>query len=135
MIRYDGLAVRPLRESRTVWRVPEAVRHARRLTRRTLRSWGAGEEADAALLVVSGLVTNALVHAEGRVRLDLTLVHDRLRIAVADGSPRTPAKPADIGWEATGGRGILLFEAVSTAWGALPVSGGEQVRSELSPAR
>ncbi|WP_437100603.1 hypothetical protein [Streptomyces sp. enrichment culture] len=27
LMRYDGMAVRPLRESRTVWRVPEAVRH------------------------------------------------------------------------------------------------------------
>ncbi|MEW2295045.1 SpoIIE family protein phosphatase [Streptomyces sp. NPDC006743] len=131
LVRYDGLAVRPLRESWTVRRVPEAVRHARRFTRRTLRSWGVGEDADAALLVVSELVTNALVHTEGPVRLDLTLVHHRLRIAVADASPRTPVKPTNIGWEATGGRGILLVEAVSTAWGALPVSGGKQVWSEL----
>nr|BFD81091.1 SpoIIE family protein phosphatase [Streptomyces sp. Xyl84] len=131
LVRYDGLAVRPLRESWTVWRVPEAVRHARRFTRRTLRSWGVGEDADAALLVVSELVTNALVHTEGPVRLDLTLAHHRLRIAVADASPRTPVKPTDIGWAATGGRGILLVEAVSTAWGALPVSGGKQVWSEL----
>ncbi|WP_345141388.1 SpoIIE family protein phosphatase [Streptomyces mexicanus] len=131
LMRYDGLAVRPLRESWTVWRVPEAVSHARRFTRRTLRSWGVGEEIDAALLVVSELVTNALVHTEGRVRLDLGLVNHRLRIAVADASPRTPAKPTSIGWEATGGRGILLVEAVSACWGTLPVSGGKQVWSEL----
>ncbi|MGX4687930.1 SpoIIE family protein phosphatase [Streptomyces sp. JNUCC 63] len=135
LMRYDGMAVRPLRESWTVWRVPEAVRHARRFTRRTLRSWGVTEDADAALLVVSELVTNALVHTGGQVRLDLTLVDRRLRIAVADGSPRTPVKPAGIGWEATGGRGILLVEAVSAAWGALPVSGGKQVWSEMMLGR
>ncbi|MES4891877.1 SpoIIE family protein phosphatase [Streptomyces sp. NPDC096012] len=134
LTRYDGMAVRPLRESWTVWRVPEAVRHARRFTRRTLRAWGVAQGTlDAALLVVSELVTNALVHTGGPVRLDMSLVHHRLRLAVADSSPRSPVKPAGIGWEATGGRGILLVEAVSAAWGTIPVSGGKQVWADLVP--
>ncbi|MEU9211404.1 SpoIIE family protein phosphatase [Streptomyces sp. NPDC048415] len=131
LMRYDGMALRPLRESWTVWRVPEAVRHARRFTHRTLRAWGVGDHADAVLLIVSELVTNALVHTDGQVRLDLTLINHRLRIAVADNSPRTPIKPTSIGWEATGGRGILLVEAMSAAWGTVPVSGGKQVWSEI----
>ncbi|MFI6345520.1 SpoIIE family protein phosphatase [Streptomyces sp. NPDC050560] len=131
LMRYDGLAIRPERESWTIWRVPEAPRHARRFTRRTLRAWGVTQEVDTALLVVSELVTNALVHTEGPVRLDLTLINDRLRVAVGDSSPRTPVKPTNIGWAATGGRGILLVEAVSAAWGTLPVSGGKQVWSEI----
>ena len=130
-MRYDGMARRPLRESWTIWRVPEAVRHARRFTKRTLRSWGVDDEVDAVLLVVSELVTNALVHTGGQVRLDLTLINHRLRIAVADNSPRSPFKPTSIGWEATGGRGILLVEAMSAAWGTVPVSGGKQVWSEI----
>ncbi|MFF9209103.1 MULTISPECIES: SpoIIE family protein phosphatase [unclassified Streptomyces] len=136
LLRYDGMASRPLRESWTVWRVPQAVGHARRFARRSLRSWGVpSSDADAALLVVSELVTNALVHTEGQVRLSLTLVNHRLRIAVTDASPRTPVKPTSIGWEATGGRGILLVEAVSDAWGTVPVSGGKQVWSEIDLAR
>ncbi|MFB8247124.1 SpoIIE family protein phosphatase [Streptomyces sp. NPDC055952] len=135
LLRYDGMDVRPLRESWTVWRVPQAVGHARRFARRTLRSWGVAGDHDAALLVVSELVTNALVHTDGQVRMDLTLVNDRLRIAVADASPRTPARPRSIGWEATGGRGILLVEAVSAGWGTLPVSGGKQVWAELPVGR
>ncbi|MFF7236108.1 SpoIIE family protein phosphatase [Streptomyces collinus] len=134
LMRYDGMAVRPLRESWTVWRVPEAVRHARRFTRRTLRTWGVERDTlDAALLIVSELVTNALVHTEGQVRLDLSMVSHRLRLAVADGSPRSPVKPTSIGWEATGGRGILLVEAVSATWGTVPVSGGKQVWADLVP--
>ncbi|MFF4545012.1 SpoIIE family protein phosphatase [Streptomyces sp. NPDC001435] len=133
LMRYDGLAVRPLRESWTVWRVPEAARHARRFTKRTMRTWGVpADDLDTVLLVVSELVTNALVHTDGQVRLDLTLVNHRLRVAVADASPRTPMKPTNIGWEATGGRGILLVEAVSVAWGTLPVSGGKQVWSDIA---
>ncbi|CAM5301523.1 SpoIIE family protein phosphatase [Streptomyces pilosus] len=131
LMRYDGMTALPLRESWTVWRVPQAVGHARRFTRRTLRSWGVSEDVDAALLAVSELVTNALVHTDGQVRLDLTLVGDRLRLAVADASPRSPVKPTSIGWEATGGRGILLVEAVSAGWGTLPVSGGKQVWAEF----
>ncbi|WP_404196992.1 SpoIIE family protein phosphatase [Streptomyces tauricus] len=131
LMRYDGLDLRPLRESWTVWRVPEAVRHARRFTRRALRGWGVRDEPDAVLLVVSELVTNALVHTEGQVRLDLTLINNRMRVAVVDASPRSPIKPTSIGWEATGGRGILLVEALSATWGTVPVSGGKQVWAEL----
>lgn len=131
LLRYDGMDLRPLRESWTVWRVPQAVGHARRFARRTLRSWGVTVDYDAALLVVSELVTNALVHTDGKVRMDLTLVNNRLRIAIADASPRSPVRPASIGWEATGGRGILLVEALAATWGTLPVSGGKQVWAEL----
>ncbi|MGW0883555.1 SpoIIE family protein phosphatase [Streptomyces sp. NPDC002671] len=134
LMRYDGMAVRPLRETWTVWRVPQAVGHARRFTRRTLRAWGVSPDTlDTALLVVSELVTNALVHTDGQVRLDLSLVNHRLRLAVADTSPRSPVKPTNIGWEATGGRGILLVEAVSAAWGTVPVSGGKLVWADLVP--
>ncbi|MBU6531278.1 SpoIIE family protein phosphatase [Streptomyces sp. NPDC057245] len=133
LVRYDGMALRPLRESWSVWRLPEAVRHARRFTRRTLRSWDVADDTiDGVLLIVSELVTNALVHTDGQVRLDLALIGARLRAAVADASPRTPVKPTSIGWEATGGRGILLVEAMSATWGTLPVSGGKQVWSEIA---
>ncbi|BBC38897.1 PAS/PAC sensor protein [Streptomyces graminofaciens] len=131
LTRYDGMALRPRRENWTVWRVPQAVGQARRYTRRVLRAWGIEAEADSVLLVVSELVTNALVHTDGRVRLDLTLFNNRLRVSVTDASPRTPAKPTDIGWEATGGRGLLLVEAMSTTWGTVPVSGGKQVWAEI----
>ncbi|AXI80434.1 SpoIIE family protein phosphatase [Peterkaempfera bronchialis] len=132
LLRYDGMGSLPVRSGWTVWRLPEAVSHARRFVARTLASWGLAEERDTALLVVSELVTNALVHTQGPVRLDLTHVADRLRIAVTDASPRSPFKPTGIGWEATGGRGILLVEAVSAAFGSLPMGGGKQVWSELA---
>lgn len=131
LVRYDGMEHRPQRETWTVWRVPQAVGHARRFTRRTLRTWGVDFETDAILLVVSELVTNALVHTDGQVRLDLTLFDGRLRVAVADNSPRTPVRPTSIGWEATGGRGILLVETMSGEWGTVPVSGGKQVWADL----
>lgn len=131
LVRYDGMPSRPIRAGWAVWRLPDAVMHARRFTARTLRTWKIGDAADPVLLIVSELVTNALVHTRGEVRLDLTLAGDRLRVAVTDASPRAPAKPVIADWEATGGRGILLVEAMSAAWGTVPVSGGKQVWSEL----
>ncbi|WP_432145697.1 SpoIIE family protein phosphatase [Streptomyces sp. bgisy084] len=132
VLRYDGMRVRPTRVRWTVWRLPDAVMHARRFTGRTLRSWGVTAEQDVALLVVSELVTNAIAHTQGEVRLDLTLAADRLRIGVNDASPRAPVKPASVDWESTGGRGLLLVEAMSASWGSVPLSGGKQVWSEIT---
>ncbi|ALC19218.1 SpoIIE family protein phosphatase [Streptomyces pristinaespiralis] len=131
LLRYDGSRVRPLRTHWTVWRLTNAVLHARRFAARTLRSWGVAEEVDIALLVVSELVTNAIAHTQGEVGLDLTLSSDRLRIAVNDTSPRSPVIPADLDWEATGGRGLLIVEATTASWGSLPLSGGKQVWAEI----
>jgi PAS domain-containing protein/anti-sigma regulatory factor (Ser/Thr protein kinase) len=136
LMRYDGMKTRPIRAGWVVWRLPDAVMHARRFTARTLRRWKVDEAADAVLLVVSELVTNALVHTQGAVRLDLVLRGDRVRVSVSDSSPRAPAKPVVVDWEATGGRGLLLVEAMSEAFGSVPVAGGKQVWSEVVvPAR
>lgn len=131
LLRYDGMKIRPVRAGWVVWRLPDAVMHARRFTARTLRSWRVGEEADAVLLIVSELVTNALVHTQGPVRVELTHAGDRVRVAVSDSSPRAPAKPVIVDWEATGGRGLFLVEAMSASWGTVPVGGGKQVWSEI----
>ncbi len=131
LLRYDGLRARPLRAGWAVWRLPDAVMHARRFTARTLRSWNVTQQTDSVLLIVSELVTNALVHTQGEVRLDLTLAGERLRVAVSDSSPRAPVKPTSVDWEVTGGRGLLLVEAVSSSWGAVPLSGGKQVWGEV----
>ncbi|SMQ19591.1 Serine phosphatase RsbU, regulator of sigma subunit [Streptomyces sp. Ag82_O1-12] len=135
LLRYDGMRVRPVRAGWVVWRLPDAVMHARRFSARTLRSWGIAAEADTVLLVVSELVTNALVHTQGAVRVELTLAADRLRVTVNDSSPRAPAKPVVVDWESTGGRGLFLVEAVSAAWGSVPVGGGKQVWSEIVVTR
>lgn len=131
LLRYDGQGDRPRRSHWTVWRLPDAVLHARRFTARTLRSWGVVDQLDEALLVVSELVTNAIAHTQGEVGMDLTLSEDRLRIAVNDASPRSPVKPLWVSWESTGGRGLLIVDAVTAAWGSVPLSGGKQVWAEI----
>jgi serine phosphatase RsbU (regulator of sigma subunit)/anti-sigma regulatory factor (Ser/Thr protein kinase) len=131
LLRYDGMKSRPIRAGWAVWRLPDAVMHARRFTARTLRRWKVEEVSDAVLLVVSELVTNALVHTQGPVRIDLMLRGDRVRVSVSDSSPRAPAKPVIVDWESTGGRGLLLVEAMAESFGTVPVAGGKQVWSEI----
>ncbi|MEU2284499.1 SpoIIE family protein phosphatase [Streptomyces sp. NPDC013178] len=131
LLRYDGMKTRPIKAGWAVWRLPDAVMHARRFTARTLRRWQVQEAADAVLLVVSELVTNALVHTQGPVRIDLMLRAGRVRVCVSDSSPRAPAKPVIVDWESTGGRGLMLVEAMSESFGSMPVAGGKQVWSEI----
>ncbi|MER6077862.1 SpoIIE family protein phosphatase [Streptomyces sp. NPDC001833] len=135
LLRYDGMKTRPVRSGWLVWRLPDAVMHARRFTARTLRRWKVEEAADPVLLVVSELVTNALVHTQGPVSLDLVLREDRVRVCVSDSSPRAPAKPVIVDWESTGGRGLLLVESMSESFGTVPVAGGKQVCSEIAVPR
>lgn len=114
---------------------PGSVAQARRLTRSRLSGWAVCEDAcDAATLVVSELVTNAIVHAAGqRVVCELQDVGDLVRIAVCDegcapGEPRpSPRRPDE-----EHGRGLLLVAAVSRAWGAQDTGPGLLVWAEIA---
>ncbi|MFJ8076898.1 ATP-binding protein [Streptomyces sp. NPDC096176] len=97
----------------------EQVSRARKLTSARLESWGVeGDPHDTALLVVSELFTNAIVHTGGHlVACELLSGADRLRITVQD-QGTTPTGPQVCrGAEGERGRGLLLVETVSCAWG------------------
>lgn len=103
---------------------------ARTLVRELLEGWPASLVDDAQLLV-SELVTNAVLHAHTGVTLGLRVGAGRLRVEVADGSldrPR-PRHPAD---DAVTGRGLLLVDALSSAWGAELREGGKVVWFEVA---
>lgn len=100
---------------------PGSPAQARRLTRARLTHWSVGEDTcDSAALVVTELVTNAIVHtASRRVVCELHDGDDLVRIAVRDegcapGEPHpSPQRP-----EEEHGRGLLLVEALCHSWGA-----------------
>lgn len=99
---------------------PESVAGARQLTRARLAEWRlSGDVYDAAVLIVSELVTNAVVHtASARVVCELRCSDSRLRISVQDqghqpGGPRLSLQADD-----EHGRGLLLVDSMSAAWGS-----------------
>lgn len=70
-----------------------------------------------AQLLVSELVTNAVRHGAPPIELHVCCAGgDRLEIRVRDSDPRTPA-PRSADEDAEGGRGLLLVDLVSDAWG------------------
>ncbi|WP_234338177.1 ATP-binding protein [Streptomyces sp. NRRL F-5727] len=97
----------------------ESVSRARHLTEERLILWGCGPEIrDTAALVVSELVTNAVLHtASSRIVCEVREGAEALRIAVRDeGGPAGP-RIRDCGADERG-RGLLIVDALCAAWGA-----------------
>ncbi|MGC8470907.1 MAG: response regulator [Acidimicrobiales bacterium] len=92
--------------------------------------WGRSAAADAAAIVVSELVANALVHVQSGCELTVGLRGDVLRIAVVDhggGMPDVQRARTDDDH----GRGLLLVNILCTAWGTEPHDDGKSVWAEL----
>ncbi len=70
----------------------------------------------AAKLIVTELVTNAVLHARSEVTVTVGLENDTLRLSVRDCSRRRPsARAYDL--EAATGRGLALVDRLSSSWG------------------
>lgn len=87
-------------------------------------------ETQVLVLLVSELVTNAVVHARPPVHLSIDIDRWRTRIEVSDAVGRVPhARSADRG--APGGRGLALVETLATQWGTTMSDDGKSVWFEL----
>jgi anti-sigma regulatory factor (Ser/Thr protein kinase) len=82
------------------------------------------------MLLVSELVTNACVHGAEPVRVRLDVDQGRVRVEVEDGSPMMPEVQRPDG-RSTIGRGLLIVESLSRAWGAERVGAGKVVWAEV----
>ncbi|MFE9921106.1 ATP-binding protein [Streptomyces sp. NPDC005774] len=107
---------------------------ARRRVARLVAEWGQPDLAGDVALVVSELMTNALLHGSvpGRlVRVRVTLDRNTLRVEVSD--PRGERLPSPRPTGSTDdqyGRGLLLVDALSTRWGWEPRTVGKTVYAE-----
>ncbi|MER5758972.1 SpoIIE family protein phosphatase [Streptomyces sp. NPDC002082] len=107
---------------------PERVAGVRQQIRELLHDWADPEQVDAAVLMVSEMVTNVLVHTDGDALLMAEAVGElgsrRLRVEVADGSDELPHKrhPGEM---ASSGRGVLLLEMLADDWGVDPRGEGK----------
>jgi anti-sigma regulatory factor (Ser/Thr protein kinase) len=112
-----------------------SVAAARRLVRGELAHAEVPDEradfVDTASLLVSELVTNAIVHARTDVEVRLVTDHHMLRAEVSDGNPTFPSPRRPIGLAGTG-RGLLMMDQVASRWGVLPSGSGKTVWFELT---
>ncbi|MFJ8004121.1 ATP-binding protein [Streptomyces fagopyri] len=114
---------------------------ARDFARQALHAWGwlpaAGADRRAAaedvLLVVSELVTNACLHAEGPEELRISCDNKVLRVEVSDRgagqpAPRTPHRAGR-----PGGHGMFIVQRLCLDWGVVRAPGvaGKTVWAEL----
>jgi anti-sigma regulatory factor (Ser/Thr protein kinase) len=99
---------------------------ARRFVADTLTAWDRGRDLDTALLLVSELVTNSVVHAETEVGLTLRGEGSQIRVEVADHSDKMPVD-LDVPPTALSGRGIHLVATMSEDWGVRTVPGDGKV--------
>jgi anti-sigma regulatory factor (Ser/Thr protein kinase) len=112
---------------------PEAssAGQARRFVDATLRTWNCDALIEVATLLVSELVSNAILHAGTGIRVVLRMHGPRLRVEVHDGNGRLPAQKHYSATSATG-RGLLLVERMADDWGVRPAAaGGKSVWFEL----
>ena len=68
-------------------------------------------------MVVSELVTNAVMHGQGGIRLRLQVDDGHVRGEVVDGGSGFEHELREAGRLATSGRGLLIVDALTTRWG------------------
>lgn len=115
---------------------------ARDFARQALHAWGwlpassadGRAAAEDVLLVVSELVTNACLHAEGPEEIRIACTAKVLRVEVVDSgagqpAPRTPHRAGR-----PGGHGMFIVQRLCLDWGVLRVPGrpGKTVWAELA---
>jgi anti-sigma regulatory factor (Ser/Thr protein kinase) len=110
---------------------PAAPAQARRHVRAAIESWQVAADPYVAALLTSELVTNAIMHTAGTVRLFVTCSCEHLRVYVHDTSRDWPV-PLDPPAEAEDGRGLMLVGSLSTDWGWHRTSEGKAVYFTLA---
>jgi signal transduction histidine kinase len=106
------------------------VRHYVEGARATL---DARVDPDVVAVLTSELVANAIALGAGEVTVTIRCTEDRLRVEVRDhgyGMPQV-AHPSPI--DAGGGRGLMIVEELSSAWGVQQFLPGKIVWFEVGP--
>ncbi|HET6909407.1 MAG TPA: ATP-binding protein [Mycobacteriales bacterium] len=115
-------------ETTTLTPEPASAGEARRWVTDLLNRWDLAAVVDDLRLVVSELVSNAVLHARTAVEVVLSVGEGVIELAVRDRNPRTPRpRVANRGAEAAGGRGLLLVQELSDDWGVSERMDGKDV--------
>ncbi|MFD8202695.1 SpoIIE family protein phosphatase [Streptomyces sp. NPDC059701] len=113
---------------------PERIAVARQHLRDLLHDWPDEEQRDAAVLLLSEVLTNVLVHTDADALL-VAEVGGRpgeryIRVEVTDSGDDLPHKRRP-GEMASSGRGLMLIELLSGAWGVAPRGEGKSIWFEF----
>jgi anti-sigma regulatory factor (Ser/Thr protein kinase) len=108
----------------------QSARGARRFASKVLASWGCEDLEDAVLLLVSELVTNAVIHARSDVEVVLRLRPSRVRVEIIDAATDYIQR-RDAASEDQSGRGMALTEALAASWGVDSLVAGKSVWFEV----
>ncbi len=117
----------PMVESLSVPGRPEEAGSARAFVARAFRQRGAPD--DVAVLLVSELVSNSVLHSRSRrdggtILITVAGAGDRVRVEVTDDGAGTVPMVRPGGPEREAGRGMQLVEALSAQWGFVRHAGG-----------
>lgn len=109
---------------------PTAPGRARRAVREALTGCGAMHLVDRALVAVSELVTNAVVHAGTPVELRVTAESGAVRVEIEDSNRRLPVRRE---WATTAGtgRGLVMVDELVDRWDAELTARGKVVWFEI----
>jgi PAS domain S-box-containing protein len=105
---------------------PTSVSEARALVRRVLSDADQADLEDTATLLVSEVVTNAILHAGTPIRVAVRVESGCLRVEVEDGSAHLPVL-RDYAATAGTGRGLLLLDQLVDDWGVRRHAEGKTV--------
>ncbi|MGY0485600.1 ATP-binding SpoIIE family protein phosphatase [Streptomyces sp. WG-D5] len=139
LLRRTALSTQPALARRTAMTIaqaePERIAAARQQLRELLHDWADTDQVDSAVLLVSEMVTNVLVHTDGDALMVAEMTRPgaaprRLRVEVADASDDLPHKrrPGEL---ASSGRGLVLMELLADRWGVDPRGEGKSIWFEL----
>ncbi|QTI87254.1 ATP-binding SpoIIE family protein phosphatase [Streptomyces sp. AgN23] len=140
LLRYEGTQERPHRRVARAFAQRhdlQRVGYIRDTLRNLLRAWDLDTVADDLELLTSEVVTNALIHAHSEVDVRFREYPDRLRVEVRDSDPHPPIPVVFVGpdepgnQEAESGRGLLIVDALASAWGSSPTGRGKTTWFEL----
>ncbi len=109
-----------------------APAQARRYCDAACREWALDRLSADCQLLVSELVTNAVVHGAGPISLEFQHFDGSLRVSVMDPHASPPFELRDARRDDDSGRGLAIVAAVATTWGSWCERDGTQVWFELS---
>ena len=109
----------------------DQIKMARDVVAMQLQAWECDHLVEAARVLTSELVANAMMHGEGPIDVDVVRTDGVVRVAVTDQGAGNPAlRGVDL--DDPGGMGLLIVSTMASSWGIEhPDSGGKRVWFEV----